>query len=408
MSQQHTEQAGTPSVTGHPHGTKRPVNYDQRPMLVFWETTRACQLACKHCRASATPGALPGELTHDEGIAFIDSIAGFGRPHPILVLTGGDCLLRPDIFELVDHATSLGIPTALSPSVTPMLTPEAIQRIVDLRRQGRVHQPRRCQRRHARGRPRDPWSLPRDDRRDRALKEGGLTVQINTTVMSANLHEMPAVAALLSAISVDIREVFFLVHVGRGVAEGALTPAEHEDVFCRSSTTRRSTAPSCARSRHRSSVASSPAAAPRAARPPAPSSTCGCRPSCTSSCDRGPAARAPTRRGHARRQGHRLRRARRRRLPRGLPPAQARERPTRPPSPTSTATTRTSRASVPRSSAGQCGVCAFADMWRLARPRLGRQRRRARGGPRVPVGRRGHVRDPGRRWGAAMTIVSVG
>ena len=197
MSQQHTEQAGTPSVTGHPHGTKRPVNYDQRPMLVFWETTRACQLACKHCRASATPGALPGELTHDEGIAFIDSIAGFGRPHPILVLTGGDCLLRPDIFELVDHATSLGIPTALSPSVTPMLTPEAIQRIVDSGVKAvsiSLDGASAATHEGVRG---IPGHFPATIAAIRALKEAGLTVQINTTVMSANLHEMPAVAALL-------------------------------------------------------------------------------------------------------------------------------------------------------------------------------------------------------------------
>ena len=69
-------------------------------MLVFWETTRACLLACRHCRASATPGAWPGELSRAEGLDLIDQVAGFGRPYPILVLTGGDCLLRPDLFDL--------------------------------------------------------------------------------------------------------------------------------------------------------------------------------------------------------------------------------------------------------------------------------------------------------------------
>ncbi|HSP75011.1 MAG TPA: radical SAM protein, partial [Cryobacterium sp.] len=94
-------------------------DYAKRPMLVFWETTRACALACKHCRASATMAALPGELTTVQGKELIDQVAGFGRPYPILVLTGGDCLMRPDLFELVDDATGLGLPTALSPSVTP-------------------------------------------------------------------------------------------------------------------------------------------------------------------------------------------------------------------------------------------------------------------------------------------------
>src|SRR5262245_43432283 len=116
-----------------PHSATTPskVNFDQRPMLVFWEVTRACQLACKHCRANAMPRALPGQLTHEEGLDLIDQVAGFGRPYPILVLTGGDCLLRPDIWDLVAASRERGIPTALSPSVTPQLTPETIARMVD-------------------------------------------------------------------------------------------------------------------------------------------------------------------------------------------------------------------------------------------------------------------------------------
>ena len=66
------------------------VDFAQRPMLVFWETTRACALACRHCRASATLRAEPGELTRAEGMDLIDQVAAFGRPYPILVLTGGD------------------------------------------------------------------------------------------------------------------------------------------------------------------------------------------------------------------------------------------------------------------------------------------------------------------------------
>src|SRR5665647_203214 len=87
-------------------------DFAQRPMLVFWETTRACGLACHHCRASATIQALPGELTTAEGRELIDQVAGFGRPFPILVLTGGDCLMRSDLFELVGHAKGLGVPVA--------------------------------------------------------------------------------------------------------------------------------------------------------------------------------------------------------------------------------------------------------------------------------------------------------
>ncbi len=76
------------STLAVPAPVRPPVDFATRPMLVFWETTRACQLACRHCRASATPQALPGELTEREGRQLIDQVAAFGRPHPILVLTG--------------------------------------------------------------------------------------------------------------------------------------------------------------------------------------------------------------------------------------------------------------------------------------------------------------------------------
>ncbi|MFN8075172.1 MAG: TIGR04053 family radical SAM/SPASM domain-containing protein [Kineosporiaceae bacterium] len=219
---------------GHPagHDVHAPsrVDYDQRPMLVFWETTRACGLSCKHCRASATLRALPGELTHDEGVALIDQVAAFGRPYPILVLTGGDCLLRPDLFELIAHAQSLGIPTALSPSVTPALTPEAIARIaasgvkaVSISLDGALP----ATHDGVRG---IPGHLAKTHEAIAALVAAGLTVQVNTTVMAANLDELPRIAADVIGLGAHIWEVFFLVHVGRGVAEGALDPDQHEDV----------------------------------------------------------------------------------------------------------------------------------------------------------------------------------
>ena len=152
----------------HPAGVTLPrtVDYAQRPMLVFWEVTRACLLACRHCRASAARDPLPGELSGDEGRALIDQVAGFGRPYPILVLTGGDCLLRSDVFDMVAYADSLGVPVAMSPSVTPMLTPEAIAPDGRGRREGRLAQPGRRDRGHARRRPRRPRALRRDHPRD--------------------------------------------------------------------------------------------------------------------------------------------------------------------------------------------------------------------------------------------------
>jgi radical SAM protein len=206
------------------------IDYGQRPMLVFWETTRACQVACRHCRASALTHGLPGELTRDEGLQLVDQVAGFGRPYPILVLTGGDCLLREDLFDLVEHATSLGVPVALSPSVTPALTPEMVARIaasgvkaVSISLDGATaatHEGVRAVDRH----------FEDTLQAIRALVAAGLTVQVNTTVMRENLRELADVAALVQQTGAHIWEVFFLVHVGRGVASGAISSDEHEDV----------------------------------------------------------------------------------------------------------------------------------------------------------------------------------
>jgi radical SAM protein len=199
-------------------------------MLVFWETTRACGLACRHCRASATPEALPGQLTHDEGLDLIDQVAAFGRPHPILVLTGGDCLLRQDLFELVDRADSLDIPVALSPSVTPLLTPEAIHRIADSPVRavsisldgaiGSTHDGVRGIEGH----------FEQTVQAIRDLVATGLTVQVNTTVMRTNVEELSEVARIVSDTGARIWEVFFLIHVGRGTDTLALNPDEHEQV----------------------------------------------------------------------------------------------------------------------------------------------------------------------------------
>ena len=211
-------------------GSAPRLDYGQRPMLVFWETTRACLLACKHCRASATAAALPGELSTSEGKEFIDQVAGFGRPYPILVLTGGDCLLRKDIFELVDYAKVIGIPVALSPSVTPMLTPEMIQKIVSsgvkavsISLDGSTAQTHEGVRGIA-------GHFKQTVDAIRALSSSGLTVQINTTVMRANVGELAEIAQIVSDSGAHIWEVFFLVQVGRGEVTEAVSADEHEDI----------------------------------------------------------------------------------------------------------------------------------------------------------------------------------
>ena len=82
------------------------MHFDTGPILVFWETTRACLLACRHCRAEAVERPLPGQLSTEEGLALIRDLAGFGPRPPVLILTGGDALMRPDLFELAAFAVS--------------------------------------------------------------------------------------------------------------------------------------------------------------------------------------------------------------------------------------------------------------------------------------------------------------
>lgn len=217
-------------MSPHAPTERSPIDFGRRPMLVFWEVTRACQLACSHCRASAQATPLPGELTHAEGLDLIEQVAGFGRPYPILVLTGGDCLLRTDIWDLVDAAVARGIPTALSPSVTPQLTPATIDRIVASGVKAVSISLDGCRPETHDGVRGIPGHFAETIPAIRALANAGLTVQINTTVMAANVAELADVARLVRDTGAHIWEVFFLVHVGRGVAEGAITPQDHEDV----------------------------------------------------------------------------------------------------------------------------------------------------------------------------------
>src|SRR5262245_17869063 len=97
-------------------------DFNEAPFLVIWEVTRACALACVHCRADAIHCRDPRELTTEEGFRLLEQIRGFGVRPPLLVLTGGDPMRRPDLTELVHHATGIGLTVALTPSGTAAAT----------------------------------------------------------------------------------------------------------------------------------------------------------------------------------------------------------------------------------------------------------------------------------------------
>src|SRR5574340_158796 len=103
------------------------LDFNERPYIVIWETTQACDLACVHCRACAQPVRSALELSTEEAKRLIDEVAALEAP--VFVLTGGDPLKRPDIFELVEYASKCGVRISLTPSATPLLTREAIQKL---------------------------------------------------------------------------------------------------------------------------------------------------------------------------------------------------------------------------------------------------------------------------------------
>jgi radical SAM protein len=199
-------------------------------MLLFWETTKACALACRHCRAEAVPEPLSGELSASEGRRLLDDVATFTPRPPVVIFTGGDPFMRPDLFALAEHARTRGLAIGFAPSVTPRLTRDVARRMraVGARTVSiSVDGARAATHEGVRG---VPGHFAETDAAVRMLVDEGHTVQINTTVMRANVDELADVAALVAGWSAHVWEVFFLVGVGRGAVLDALSPAEHEDV----------------------------------------------------------------------------------------------------------------------------------------------------------------------------------
>lgn len=203
----------------------------ERPFLVIWEATRACALACAHCRAEAIPHRSPFELSTAQAIDLMADVAAFGNPAPIFVITGGDPFERPDIFEIIEEGKSLGLTVAMSPSATSLLNPTSIQELVSrgltsisLSLDGAsasVHDAFRG----------IPGTFDRTIAAWRYARSQGLKVQINTTVTADNVGDLPAVAALVKSNGAMTWSAFLLVPTGRGSQLAAPSPAEIEDIL---------------------------------------------------------------------------------------------------------------------------------------------------------------------------------
>jgi radical SAM protein len=207
------------------------VNFDERPFLAIWEVTQACDLACVHCRASAQPERHPDELSTAEGMRLIDQIAALHVP--VFVLTGGDPIKRPDLFELIEHARERGVRVSLTPSATPLLTRDVVFRLKDA---GLARLAVSLDGAHAathdgfRGLQ---GSYARTLDAVRWANEAGLPVQINTTFSRSNISEIDEILALIAGLKITLWSVFFLVPTGRGKLHDLLNAEEFELVFAR-------------------------------------------------------------------------------------------------------------------------------------------------------------------------------
>jgi radical SAM protein len=203
--------------------------YDDGPRIVIWETTRACALACAHCRAEAMPHRDRRELTTDEARRLIDEVADWGKA--IFILTGGDPLMRADIYEIAAYAAGRGLRVAISPSVTGRLTAKSIAGLAEA------------------GCKRISLSLDGPDAKshdafrgvrgvfERTLKsalgavQAGMELQINTTIARHNHEHIRDMADLVESLGATMWSLFFLVPTGRARRDQALDALETEAAF---------------------------------------------------------------------------------------------------------------------------------------------------------------------------------
>jgi heme b synthase len=202
------------------------------PRLIFWETTAGCNLRCIHCRRIDVADELvPEDLTTAEAKQLVDQIVAFCNP--ILVLSGGEPLIRPDIFEIAEYAVAKGLRVALATNGTLIDEPMA-QRIVDagIRRvavsldgaTAETHDTFRAL----------PGSFAQALDGIRHLRALGMSVQVNTTVARHNIDELPQILDLALSLEADALHIFLLVPVGCGVEiadEQMISPQQYEEVL---------------------------------------------------------------------------------------------------------------------------------------------------------------------------------
>ena len=203
-------------------------DFNRAPFLVIWEITRACALACVHCRADSIPRRDPRELTTEEGFRLIDQICAFGAPPPLFVVTGGDPMRRPDLAEIVRYAASKQMIVALTPSGTAAATPA---RLRDLKNAGlsriavSLDGPDPATHDAFRG---VRGSYDRTMNIIDAAIDLELPLQINTTLSRLTYPFLDTMARRVREFPIALWAVFFLVRTGRGASLDQVTAEQCE------------------------------------------------------------------------------------------------------------------------------------------------------------------------------------
>jgi AdoMet-dependent heme synthase len=220
------------------HATQERAYHDQRmehadftkaPFTIAWEVTRACAFACKHCRADAQHQRDPRELTTAEGYQLIDRLAEFGSP--ILVFTGGDPMMRRDLFDLIGYATQKGLRCSLTPTATALPTPDRLKRAkeVGIRRIALSLDAPSPETHDEFRQVEGSWKRTMQILHN--AKEVGLSVQVNTTVSTFNVNQLPEMVPFIQEVEAVQWSVFFLVPTGRAQVKYMISSQQHEEVF---------------------------------------------------------------------------------------------------------------------------------------------------------------------------------
>jgi len=197
------------------------------PRVVAWEVTRSCNLACAHCRASALNGPYEGELSTAECLELVAQIAAAGKP--ILILTGGEPLLRPDIFTIAAAARDAGLRPVMAPNGT-LVTPDTAARMREAGI-GRISVSLDFPDAPAHDRFRGcPGAFDAALQGIRHAQDAGIEIQINSTITRLNVALLPRLLALAEELGAVSFHPFMLVPTGRGkeLADQELGPDDYE------------------------------------------------------------------------------------------------------------------------------------------------------------------------------------